>query len=62
LVPDFLCTEVSVLVRQLCDPEPAVRGNPKVEARNPRRYSMEYYVSKLDNLARKAELELRGTL
>lgn len=59
-VPEHLRKDLLPLVRELCDPDPATRGNPK--AAPPQRYSMERYVSVLDRLARSAELGLRQEL
>jgi len=60
-VPDDLQTELSPMVRQLCDPDPDLRGHPLNRANrlmNP--YSLERYVSSFNLLARKAELRMIG--
>ena len=56
-VPEDCRTEVVMMVRQLCDPDPALRGHPKERASsNP--YSLRRYVTELDLLARRAEYRL----
>lgn len=54
LIPE-LKDELSNMVRQLCEPDPNLRGHPlnRRGVRNP--YSLERYVTKLDLLTRKAE-------
>ena len=52
-----LAAAVVPMVRQLCDPDPAIRGHPRTRAitgGNP--YSLERYVSEFDLLARRAEI------
>lgn len=58
-VSEALRVDVMRLVRELCDPDPLVRGNPKAGA-STRRFSMERYVARFDNLARAAERVLVG--
>lgn len=52
--------DLLVIVRQLCDPDPTLRGHPlnRVGMTNP--YSAERYVTVFDVLARKAEFKLFG--
>jgi serine/threonine protein kinase len=52
--------EVLRLVRELCDPDPQVRGDGRAGATT-RRYSMERYVTRFDLLARRTEMRLRST-
>lgn len=52
-----LATDIVALVKELCDPDPLLRGNPRRSHRNVR-LNAQRYASKLDNLARRAELRL----
>ena len=55
-----LADEVAELVKQLCNPDPHLRGHPKnisIRYRS-NRYSLERYVSIFDRLAKKAEWSL----
>ena len=47
-------------IRQLCDPDPQLRGHPRSRSFGGNPYSLERYVSRFDLLARKAELRMRG--
>jgi serine/threonine protein kinase len=55
--PDNLRSELTILLRQLADPDPLLRGYGARSGIS--RYSMERYVSHFDRLARKAEWEIR---
>jgi hypothetical protein len=55
-------TELVALFRQLCDPDPTVRGNPNSGRGTVPRYALERYVAILDRLARSAEIALRKSL
>lgn len=57
-VPFELRSEISTAIRQLCDPDPRLRGNPLTRAGVGNNYSIERYVSLFDLLARKAEAHL----
>jgi eukaryotic-like serine/threonine-protein kinase len=48
--------------RELCDPDPSLRGDPKAWAGSSTRYSMQRYVSRFDWLARDAEIRLRRAI
>jgi hypothetical protein len=56
--PGFLAEELTIVLRELCEPEVERRGHPaeRLGSRNP--YSLERYVSRFDVLAKKAELAL----
>lgn len=56
-VPESVRAELTELVRELCDPDPKLRGT--FAARNSGKIFMETYVQRLDGLAYKAE---RGLL
>lgn len=58
-VPENFRDGLSIIVRELCEPDPKLRGDPIYKSgwRNP--YSLESYVSRFDCLARKAEYVLR---
>lgn len=47
------------IVRQLCDPDPRLRGHPNASADETRRFSMERYVSRFDLLSRRSEIDLK---
>ena len=49
--------EIIRIVRQLCDPDPERRGHPLNHKSKGSSYSLERYVSKLDLLARRTEIE-----
>lgn len=51
---------IIAIVRELCDPDPTRRGDPWARNRAGHPYSLERYVSRLDLLARRAELGLRS--
>jgi hypothetical protein len=57
-IPEPPRTDVVRVVRELCDPDPLVRGHAEAGA-SARRYSMERYVSRFDLLARRAEVRYR---
>lgn len=57
-VPTALREDVMAIVGQLCDPDPELRGHPAERIGHHNRYSLERYVSTLNELARKAELNL----
>jgi len=61
-VPDQLRAHVVTTVRELCDPDPRLRGNAKAGRDLKRRYSTEFYVSRFDLLAVRAEIIFRGEL
>ena len=48
--------EVLEVVRQLCDPDPALRGHPLNRVGIGNQYSLERYVSRFNLLARRAEI------
>lgn len=48
--------EVVEVVRQLCEPDPLLRGHPKEKRGKPNQFSLERYVTRFDVLARRAEL------
>jgi len=47
--------EIAQFVRELCEPDPAERGTPRLRG-SASQYSLEVYVSRLDFLARRAEI------
>jgi eukaryotic-like serine/threonine-protein kinase len=55
-LPISLRTDLSEIAEQLCNPDPQLRGHPRNRRTN--QFSMQRYVSKLDLLARRAELGL----
>ena len=60
-VPADFRGRLGVSVRQLCDPDPRLRGHPtnRTGVGNP--YSLERYVSLFDSLAKRAEWQMKGT-
>lgn len=53
------CSEdISTLISQLCHPDYKLRGNPKHIGNFARQFALEYYVSKFNLLARRAEYSL----
>lgn len=54
-IPSEIRSEIMLMIRQLCEPDPALRGHPRNKAVP---YELERYVTRLDVLARKAKLKL----
>lgn len=59
-VPEVVRDDLSMMLRQLCDPDPALRGHPLTRARKGNPYSLERYVSRFNLLAGRAEITLRA--
>lgn len=51
-----LSDDLTILVAQLCDPDPRLRGDPISRLTNASPFSMERYMSRFDLLARRAEI------
>jgi eukaryotic-like serine/threonine-protein kinase len=51
-----LARELASIVRELCDPDPNLRGDPKNRVRGGNPFSMERYLTRFDLLARRAEI------
>lgn len=61
VLPDFCREKLTTAFRELCDPEPALRGHPKArERRHSNPYSVDRYVSLFNLLALRAETKMRG--
>lgn len=56
---DALRGELTALVSYLCEPDPSLRGHPSNRQGFAPQFSLERFVSRLDLLARQAELALR---
>jgi len=54
-VPNTLSDEIVGAVRELCEPDPRLRGHPSQRRGEGAQYSLERYISQFDRLARKAE-------
>jgi serine/threonine protein kinase len=54
-VDEAIRDELNTIVRQLGDPDPALRGHPANRAGKANQYSLERYISRLDFLTKKAE-------
>ncbi len=52
--------ELTEIVQQLCEPDPTKRGHPQNRISRGNPYSLERYISRLDVVARRAELGLRA--
>jgi hypothetical protein len=61
-VPEYIRADTEVTIRQLCDPDPRLRGNPRAGKEPIRRYALDFYVSRFDLLAYRAELALQKGL
>jgi len=59
-LPDWLRPSLEPMVRQLCEPDPSLRGHPADRTGHHNPYSLERYVSGLNLLAEKAEWGLIG--
>jgi eukaryotic-like serine/threonine-protein kinase len=57
-VPEGLRAELGVIVRQLCDPEPTKRGDPRNRIGHHNPFSLEQFVSRFDRLARRSEARM----
>lgn len=58
--PTALRADLTALVSQLCDPDPARRrASGRRGVKGGQRYSLEYLISRLDNLARRIEGQVR---
>ena len=53
---DNLRSELREIVAQLCDPDPRLRGDSTSRMRGASPFSMERYISRFDQLARRAEI------
>ena len=60
-LPQHDTDKLMALIRELTDPDPAVRGNPK-SGHHYTRFAMERYVSILNRLARDAEIRLKNNV
>ena len=56
-IPEQVRDELLVVTRQLCEPDPDLRGHPRNRAPSTR-YSLDRYVTHFDLLARRAELSI----
>ena len=54
-VPDSVRSKIVEAVKQLCDPDPALRGHPISRIGHQNQYSLERYVSLFNLLAKEAE-------
>lgn len=61
-VPPGCVEEITIAVRQLCDPDLDLRGHPLTRAFKGNSFSLERYVSLFDLLARRRERIIRRTL
>jgi eukaryotic-like serine/threonine-protein kinase len=59
LVPDMIRARLMPAIRELADPDPALRGHPLNRAGRGPRYGLARYVSLFDLLARHAEMHAR---
>lgn len=59
-VPSDLREEITIIVRQLCEPDPRLRGHPLNRFGRQNQYSLERYVSRFNLLASKTEYGLLG--
>ena len=57
-LPSGFADDIAELVKQLCNPNPELRGHPKNIKYGNNRYSLERYVSIFDYLAKRAEYSL----
>ena len=60
-IPDLYRTEVTTIVRELCDPDPSRRGHHRARAqRHGNPFALDRYVAIFDRLARTAERGVKG--
>jgi serine/threonine protein kinase len=53
--------KLSIIVRQLCEPDPRLRGHPLTNSKNGNSFAMERYISEFDLLAHRAEIGMYTT-
>ena len=58
-VPDGIRVGFGEAIRQLCEPDPILRGHPRERRPNGNPYSLERYISRFDLLATKAEWQMK---
>ena len=58
-LPEHVRDRLVTIVRQLCEPDPTLRGHPRTRAGVGNQYSLERYVSEFNILATKAEMGLK---
>jgi serine/threonine protein kinase len=56
--PPYLRDELTCIARELCEPDPRLRGHPANRTTRQNQYSLERYVSRFNLLASKVELGL----
>ena len=61
-IPVEIRSSIGECVRQLCDPDPLLRGHPKNRGPHSNPYSLERYISRFDLLTRKAEWQMKRSL
>lgn len=54
-LPQTMRAELGEMVRQLCDPDPKLRGHPRNRIGHRSPFSLEQFVSRFDRIARRAE-------
>lgn len=61
-LPHFLRDELSSQFRQLCDPDPRLRGDTRARPGTVGRYALQRYISRFDRVAREAEIRLKRAI
>ncbi len=59
IFPSEYCEQLTTIVREMCDPDPALRGHPKDRAQTGNSYNMERYISQFNSMAKRAEFRLK---
>ena len=54
-----LTEEIILITQQLCDPDPTKRGDPRWKGSLVANYDLQTYISKLDRLYRRVEVNLK---
>lgn len=62
LVPCEIRGKLGECVRQLCEPDPNLRGHPANKGPNSNPYSLTRYITRFDLLAKKAEFQMKRSL
>jgi len=57
-ITTYTCDDIIEMIRQLCDPDPSMRGHPRNICTKGNQYRLERYISRLDCLATRAEYGL----
>jgi len=62
-MPEHLAKDLTVIIKQLCEPDLLQRGHPRsIANKHENQYSLERYIGHFATLARKADLRKSGKI